>query len=655
MKPPFSYIPLLPPLLAVVAGVLLCDYVTSEMWFGFVLLAFVCIFFAKRLRPFLPVIGAVLLGWVVAVMARPDLEVGKLLDNRSVYTAEVKSAKETDYGYRIFADIYAQDGNNINTIQSVLYVQSLEQPFSSGDIIDFKADFDGLDTKTDLPDELNIDENYIRQGFDVKAYPLEDSIRVTGRVGGLKGWLYDIKTAAIDRLVFSDLSEDLAAFLAATIFGDTSLLHADMRQAFSKTGLAHVLALSGMHVAIIILALYIILFPLSLFRKHNLRIIITIILLWIYVVMTMFSPSVTRAVIMATFVLMAYVLYRQNVAFNSLCGAALLIIVFSPYSIYNIGFRLSFAAVAGILLLSVRLNPFRMGTLRYKFAAIFTLPLSAVLATAPLMIYHFHQFPLIFILTAPLFTPILTFIISAGMFLLMIGLPSGFMTDAINWCYSFTTEMINFSADFPGVNVTGLYISGISVILLLLAVPLLAALIEYRKVVFGYALVAIGFAVTAVEYFSVLDYPECEHYVLLKRDATNIIIKDGCEMQVITTHKQSELQAFKEECEFRYADYLGKRKMTAVNVVTDKLITKNVKYYHPLLVLPDTRIIIAGADYVIFPNNCDTLIVCNGFRKDVVTLARSVKPKTILFGRDLNPRLRKRYRAELEAAGFKVE
>ena len=96
MKPPFSYIPLLPPLLAVVAGVLLCDYVTSEMWFGFVLLAFVCIFFAKRLRPFLPVIGAVLLGWVVAVMARPDLEVVKLLDNRSVYTAEVKSATETD-------------------------------------------------------------------------------------------------------------------------------------------------------------------------------------------------------------------------------------------------------------------------------------------------------------------------------------------------------------------------------------------------------------------------------------------------------------------------------------------------------------------------------------------------------------------------------
>ena len=602
----------------------------------------------------MPLSAAMLLGWLATCVTKPDLTIINHLNEQSFYKADVYKANETEYGYRLAVKVNAQNNNNIKPFNAILFTDNFNSHFKTGDIIDFTASFKPLTFETDLPDEICTDKIYLHQGISVKAYA--DTVIISGYVNGITGTLYDIKDNAIEALLYSDLDEDVSAFLAATIFGDTSLLGNDTRNMFSATGLAHILALSGMHVAIIILALYIILFPLTLFKLHNTRIIITIILLWCYAIMTLLSPSVTRAVIMATFVLVSYLIYRQNVAFNALCGAALLILIFNPYSLYNIGFQLSFMAVVGILLLNTRLNPFKQGSVKHKILATLILPLSAVIATSPLVIYHFHQFPVYFLISAPIFTPILTFLITASIFLLVIGIPSGILTISVNFIYRITLYLINQLACLPNANITGLYISPISVILLLSLTPLLAAWIEYKKRIYGVSVIMVIMTVAAIQLFAKKDYPDCEYYFTHNSFSTEIVIKEKNCLHIVTTAKNTLTSTIKNKAEYKYTDYMGIRNIDSLNVVNDSLISKYVVYHKPILQIGNQKIILADNDYTSdTPIQCDILMICRGFRGNSTDLAENFNPDKIILSSDLNHKLRKRYLKELKDAGYNVE
>ena len=602
----------------------------------------------------MPVAGMLLLGWCAAVISEPEENTAAKLNAHKSFTAEITSIKETDTGFTLCAEVYQCDGKDINAEKCVIYVASSEKEFYAGDIVRFTGTFSEMRSETVLPDEIDFSQSYRNRGYYLKTRINADKIAHVGRVGGLRGRLYDFKRSAVDFLVFSNLSEDTSAFLAATIFGDTSLLRTDVRNTYSATGLAHILALSGMHVAIISLILYWVLFPVTLLRQHNLRIVITIILLWCYAVMTMLSPSVTRAVIMATFVMLSHIMYRHNVSFNALCGAALLIILFSPLSLYSVGFQFSFAAVAGILLLGERLNPFRMGTIQHKIAGMFILPVSAVLATAPLVIYHFHTFPLCFIITAPLLTPVLSLIISVGFVYMLLGLPGGFVADAISFVYDSVSDIIAVFSGMQHSVVNGLYIEPITVFLLLLLVPVLAAWIEYKKGAWGLAFAMILASAAAIEMFAVMRYPATEYFVADKYDYVNIVMKEDANLYVFTTANPTKTTGIRDNCEFLYADYMGKRGIDSLKVVTDSLFTDNIYLHKPFLYFAGEKIVIA--DSAVTPDSCkcDILLICKGFRYDASKLAMKTQPDSIVICRGVNYKLRKKYFESLSKEGYAV-
>ncbi len=641
-----SYVPLLLPLTAVIIGVLLCDFVSDSVWFGILLFLAVCICFAKKLRQALPLVGAILLGWVSTGVTRPNTNIYHHLDENSEYGAVVNKSSETEYGYRLFTTVISQNDVKIKPFDAVIFVKDFETDFSVGDNVKFSADYSPITLKTQVPDETNVDQTYLRQGISVKAYT--KTILVTGRVGGIKGFLYDIKETAINNLLFSDLDENVSAFLVATLFGDTSLLSQETRQYYSSTGLAHILALSGMHVGILVLALYILLFPVTFFRQHNLRIVITIVLLWLYATMTLFAPSVTRAVIMATFVLSAYLLYRQNVAINSLFGAALLIIIFNPYSLYNIGFQLSFCAVLSILLLNERLNPFKQGTTLHTIASFIVLPVSAILGTAPLMMYYFHNFPVYFILAAPIFTPILSYIIVAGLIFIIFGFPSGLFAIVINKSYELVLTMIKYISHLPSANISDIYLSPIVVFLLMCLVPVLAAAIKYKRMVYCYIFTAISAAAVILITFGTKTYPEREYYIVSSYSSTDILIKDSNILYIVTTAKPRLADAVKTNAEYKYSDYMGLRKMDSICVVTDTLRTKYISLKKPLLYIGNNTVLLMDNNYPVADIKCDILIISNGYRYNFSELIHKTSPEKIIFSNNFNAKLRKRYIKELK-------
>ena len=217
------------------------------------------------------------------------------------------------------------------------------------------------------------------------------------------------------------MSDPTIAFYIATITGDDSFLTDDSREEYSRSGLAHILALSGLHVAIIATVIAALLFPLHLMRQRKLRYIITIVILWIYAIVTGLSPSVTRAVVMTSMFLIALMIERRNSSLNALCFAALVILLFSPMSLYSIGFQLSFCAVASILIFANRMNPISpRHKIAYHFTSLITVSISAMIGTGLISAYYFHTFPVYFLLSNIIVLLILPFVLGGGILLTLL-------------------------------------------------------------------------------------------------------------------------------------------------------------------------------------------------------------------------------------------
>ncbi len=229
----------------------------------------------------------------------------------------------------------------------------------------------------------------------------------------------------IDRYVIRPESKQNAL---ALLLGQKESLGKEVKQAYSATGTQHILAVSGLHVAIIY---SILLLPLTYFKQegHALRKIYLLLvmgLIWIYALMTGFSPSVVRAVVMFSLVTLGQMRKRKPSIWNILSFSALLLLVLDPGVRTDLGFQLSYLAVAGIvglqpLILQFWSPPNRVLDYFWQMA---TVTLAAQLITSPLTIHYFHTFPSYFLLANLLIVPLSYLILCAGVpFLLLAWVP----------------------------------------------------------------------------------------------------------------------------------------------------------------------------------------------------------------------------------------
>ncbi len=272
------------------------------------------------------------------------------------------------------------------------------------------------------------------------------------------------------------------AVLSALIIGQDDEIDQELMQSYSVTGVLHVLAVSGMHVGLIYAALRALLkFP---GRKKQLKWLkagIIILLLWFYAMLTGLSPSVLRAAMMLSFVILGIGLARASGNLNILCASALsLFIVLNPSLIFSAGFQLSFLAVAGIMYLyKPLLNLYAPETwLARQIWSILAVSLVAQLATFPLSLYYFHQFPNYFLLANLVVIPLSTIIIFGGIILLALSFWS-FMAILLGKLISFLIYILNVIittlGDLPGAASQGIFLSLPSMFLLYGVIICLAA------------------------------------------------------------------------------------------------------------------------------------------------------------------------------------
>ncbi len=255
---------------------------------------------------------------------------------------------------------------------------------------------------------------------------------------------------------------DAEPFARALLSGDTDGLDYSLRNAMSLTGISHIVAVSGMHVSLICALVMAVCL-----QRRRLAAGVCIVSLWFFAAMLGFVPSVTRAVVMNTVLLLAPLFHKESDGPTSLSFALLVLLVWNPYSIASVSLQLSFAAVAGILLLTQRMvawldrlskrkewkhdHPWLSRLLSACLLSLST-TLGAGLLTAPLTAYYFGTISLSSLFANLLTMPVLSYTFTFGYLAIILSfflLPLGqAVAWVLAWGIRWVCDLVTWVAEF---------------------------------------------------------------------------------------------------------------------------------------------------------------------------------------------------------------
>jgi len=248
-----------------------------------------------------------------------------------------------------------------------------------------------------------------RKGIFYETLCLDDNMRITGHSASLRGIAQAFRYRLESFIERTPLEKGTQNFLITLLLGDRSYLDAGIRDIFSDAGISHILALSGMHVAIIAGIIMWLLFPINFFGLYRYRLLVSTILLVAYAFLTGCAPSTVRATIMAVTVMITVFLERKNSAWNALLLATFIILLFSPISITDVGLQLSFLCVASLIFFVNPLNPIDSHEHHriHSIYATILATLSATFGTWCLVAWYFGTVPTMFLLANIVALPLL--------------------------------------------------------------------------------------------------------------------------------------------------------------------------------------------------------------------------------------------------------
>ena len=212
--------------------------------------------------------------------------------------------------------------------------------------------------------------------------------------------------------------------IIALLLGQQQDISPEVVKDYQYAGAVHVLSVSGLHVGFILLFITYLLKPFPNTRTGSiLKLIIVITFLWAFGILAGLAPSVVRSVTMFSFVAIGMYLRRSINIYNTLAVSALLILLFQPSFLFDVGFQLSYVALYFI----VGLQPFLASAWNPKyiilrqFWEIITVSFAAQIGTLPMSIYYFHQFPGLFFVTNIVILPGMSLILGLGVIVMFLA------------------------------------------------------------------------------------------------------------------------------------------------------------------------------------------------------------------------------------------
>ncbi|WP_317162734.1 ComEC/Rec2 family competence protein [Winogradskyella endarachnes] len=259
------------------------------------------------------------------------------------------------------------------------------------------------------------------------------------------GYADQLRTKINSKLIEAGFKNEELSIINALLLGQRQTIDKSVYNNYVNSGTIHILAVSGLHVGIILWILNFLFKPL-LYLKHGhfIRPFILVIILWSFAVIAGLSPSVTRAVTMFSIISIAMHLKRPTNIYNTLVISAFVILLLNPVFLFSVGFQMSYLAIIGIV--SVQPIIYKLWKPKFiildKLWQIFTVTLAAQIGVVPISLFYFHQFPGLFFISNIVVIPFLGLILGFGLLVIALAL-IGFLPKLLVSIYSFIIESLN--------------------------------------------------------------------------------------------------------------------------------------------------------------------------------------------------------------------
>lgn len=255
-----------------------------------------------------------------------------------------------------------------------------------------------------------------------------------------------IRTDILKNLTNYTFTSKQLAITNALILGQKQDIDIDTFKDYQNAGATHILAVSGLHVGILLILLNFILKPLDyIFKKsRELKIVLIIIVLWCFAIIAGLSPSILRAATMFSFVTIGTYFRSKTSIYNALVISIFILLTMDPLLIFSVGFQLSYIAVFSIIwmqphLVKIYKPKFYIDKILWKTL---TVTITAQIGLLPLLLFYFHQFPLLFIISNLIIIPILGIVLGLGILVIILA-QMNLLSDWIALIYGSLIDVIN--------------------------------------------------------------------------------------------------------------------------------------------------------------------------------------------------------------------
>lgn len=330
-----------------------------------------------------------------------------------------------------YHDKYVVDILKIDTLcasgKALLNVskESTTPPFKVDDVLITSEAFQDINSNLN-PHQFNykgyLEKQYIYKQLYVKPQQL---FLVRNQPHTIYGYADAIRVAINSKLKLAHFSPEVLSIINALILGQRQQLSKDIYENYKDAGAVHILAVSGLHVGIILLILHTLFRPLKRLKYGRpLTILLLILILWGFAIIAGLSASVIRAVTMFSIIAIGMHLKRPTNIYNTLAISVFVLLLFKPLFLFDVGFQLSYLAVIAIVALQPKL--FQLwrpkSYLLSKIWGYFTVGVAAQFGVLPISLYYFHQFPGLFFVANIMIIPFLGVILGLGLFVIVAAL-----------------------------------------------------------------------------------------------------------------------------------------------------------------------------------------------------------------------------------------
>lgn len=533
-------------------------------------------------------------------------------------------------------------GTNQDSLQSVLgkmlcYVEadSAAKNLNYGDKILFQSLINEVESPKN-PHQFDYKQFLKYKKITHQTYLSQESWqKLENEKSGLFYAINKIRTDRIEQIKKYVKGEAEQGVAMALLLGFKDELSEDIKAAYSETGAIHVLAVSGLHVGIIAMILRWLLKQFR-WRRKWLKLVLMILPLWFYALLTGFSPSVIRATVMFSLLVLGLETDKKSNIYNVLAASALVLLLLNPYFLFSVGFQLSYAAVFGIVFFQPKIAIWLLpkNKIVNYFWQLTTVSIAATLGTLPFTLYYFHQFPVWFWLSSAIVIPAAAVILSIGILFFTLGwIPflGYFIGRVLEWIIWLMNTFIGWIHALPFSLIKGLWFSSWAFYVLLMAIVSFGLLLQTRRV--RWLLFSLSFILLSAGFSIYNDWQSSNQREVIVYSLSNATAIDFIDGQSVTTLESDNLTL--KNYEFAAQSHHYQRNIKQVDRLNiNKNITQNnllksdnlIQFYDKTFLIIDHKNISSSEKVEV-----DYLILRNSPRIKMTALTQDFIFKKVIF------------------------